>query len=98
MLLDWYNGSQVSEFIGDPSLHALIFDSLASLQVVHCQVLVDLQDDELMNIWNNDQTGTQTGLCGPGIARSFVSQILLISFPATFEPACCLCQMSQSSC
>jgi hypothetical protein len=24
LLLDWYNGSQASEFIGDPSLHALI--------------------------------------------------------------------------
>jgi hypothetical protein len=61
---------------------------LASLQVVHCQVLVDLQDDELMNIWNNESTGTQTGLCGPGISRSFVSQIrsvLLSSIQSSSE-------------
>ena len=89
LLQDWYNGSQVSDFIGDQNVHALVFDRLTSLQVVHCQVLMDIQEEELITAWNNSSLGSQTDLCGPGIARSFVSQLrscLLQSVQSAVDP------------
>ena len=89
LLQEWYNGSQISEFIGDQAIHALVFDRLASLSIHHCQVLMNTQEEELLSIWNNSSQGSQVDLCGPGVARSFVFQLrssLISSVNQSFDP------------
>ena len=51
---------------------------------------MDIQEEELITIWNNSSQGSQTDLCGPGIARSFVSQMrstLIQSVQSSSDPS-----------
>jgi hypothetical protein len=74
LIQDWFKNTHQDDFIGDASVHQAVFDRLASLSILHCQVLVDLSESELLQAWSSS-VGVHIDLCGPGIARSFLFQL-----------------------
>ena len=60
--------------IGDQATQLQSLTRLRSLGICHCRVLVNMTEQEIVTLWSTPN-GIYDNLAGPGIARSFVSEL-----------------------